>query len=105
MKNLSLENPLSTPVCLFPLLGGNKQLTEAAFANHIRFGLVLRNEYPAWYFYREKSGVIRSIFVPQERMVKAAFAKHIIPMLLRDIISEGDLAVPGIDHPGRPKPL
>jgi len=22
--------------------------------NHIRLGLVLRNEYPAWYFYREK---------------------------------------------------
>ena len=32
-------------------------------------------------------------------------AKHIIPMLLRDIISEGDLAVPGIDNPGQPKPL
>jgi len=25
MKNLSLENPLSTPICLFPLFGGNKQ--------------------------------------------------------------------------------
>jgi hypothetical protein len=25
MKNRSLENPLSTPICLFPLLGGNKQ--------------------------------------------------------------------------------
>jgi hypothetical protein len=36
--------------------------------NHIRFGFVLRNEYSAWNFYREKSRVIRSIFVPQERI-------------------------------------
>jgi len=30
--------------------------------------------------------VIRSIFVPQERLAEAAFAQYIIPVLLRDII-------------------
>jgi hypothetical protein len=49
---------------------------NASSLNHIRLGLVLRNEYPAWYFYREKSRVIRSILVPQERLAEAAFAKH-----------------------------
>lgn len=47
--------------------------------NHIRLGLVLRNEYPAWYFYREKSRAIRSILVPQERIAERVFAKHIVP--------------------------
>ncbi len=57
--------------------------------NHIRLGLVFRNELPIVVLYRDKLRVIRSILVPQERLAEGAFAKHIIPMFFRDIVPAG----------------
>jgi len=73
--------------------------------NHIRLGLVLRNEYPAWYFYREISGVIRSILVPQERLAEGAtsprrqYRRHEPPMLAEVAFAISSRCFSGTSYP------